>query len=467
MNQKILDEILKQSPVSLMEILDAKETRVQHQQDMMLDKGTLISFTLNIPGAIKSCPLFSLAFARGKAEILRQIAYQGGQILNQAENHLKTGDELYLLTDLDIRTVKCRMVEIEENFSFGRLFDIDVMNSEVPKISRTELSLPPRRCLVCGCQAAACARSQRHSPVELLEAIISMICDTIAQENKSLIARSACRALLYEVNTAPKPGLVDREDNGAHKDMDSFSFIDSACALIPYFERCAEEGAKGQDWQSIFETLRYLGKEAEERMKAATGGVNTHKGAIFSMGIFCAMAGAKKQKEFLQQIIPEKPTEPFCWETAAKQMCAHLLRDFDEVEKKIAEGKLLTHGEKLYRDYKITGIRGEAAQGFPAVFQVGLPFLRQEIRNGKSLNDAGVLTLLHLMKEVQDTNILIRSDLETLQWAQSRVSEILQHNPDKDAVHQLNREFIEKNISPGGCADLLALCYFVLFIEKG
>ena len=101
------------------------------------------------------------------------------------------------------------------------------------------------------------------------------------------IARDACRALLYEVNVTPKPGLVDRNNNGSHRDMDIFTFADSACALYPYFKSCALQGLAGKENpQELFCSLRPLGREAEEQMKQATNGVNTHKGAIFFDGDF-------------------------------------------------------------------------------------------------------------------------------------------------------------------------------------
>ena len=467
MKQELINRFLSFPPISLMDILDAKETRVANQNRIM-DKGegTLISFTLNIAGNIKACPLFSMAFQEGKKQILSQLRYQGVKILFLEEYHHKTGDELYVLTNGDIITVKKRMVEIEENFSFGRLFDIDVMNRATPKISRSDLGLPPRQCLVCEERAAVCARSQRHSIQQIQKATVEMIAGYFLKESWSYIARTACKALLYEVNTAPKPGLVDRENNGSHKDMDTFSFIDSACSLYPYFERCTCQGAMQEDLAFSFDNLRYLGKEAENRMLEATGGINTHKGAIFSMGIFCAAAGKKAQQEFFCQAFGEKDFQgnALSWEAITRNMCSYLMEDFQGLEGK--DLSQLTHGEKLYLEYGISGIRGEAAQGFPSVLKVGLPVFRENLAKGKSINDAAVAALMTLIEQVEDTNILIRSDRETLLWAQKRAAEVLRAGCKMESVRNLNEEFIQKNISPGGCADLLALCFFVYFIEN-
>ena len=139
MIEQDLQQILEVPPLSLQEILDARERRAATQQEMLCNEGTLISFTLNIAGAIKSAPLFSIAFEEGKYRILTQLRFEQAKILRSVERHERTGDELYLLTDLDLVTTKRRMVEIEEGFALGRLFDIDVLAKDVPKISRQQL----------------------------------------------------------------------------------------------------------------------------------------------------------------------------------------------------------------------------------------------------------------------------------------------------------------------------------------
>lgn len=451
--ENLLKELQKCPPLSLMEILDAKEERVKHQQELLKKGGTLISFTLNIAGAVKSFPLFTRAFVEGKRQILRELSYTGIAVKEQQECCDKTGNELFLLVEERPERIKERMVAIEQGSMLGRLFDIDVMAEGVPKISRSDLGLPPRKCLVCGERAAACARSQAH-PIEQVRArTLEIICDFFNHRTADAIAQAACRALLYEVNVTPKPGLVDRKNNGSHRDMDIFTFADSACTLYPYFKSCAVQGltAEGTE-QELFSSLRPLGREAEEQMKRATDGVNTHKGAIFSMGIFCAAAGRMLDEEY-----SDRKFSALC-----AQMCHHLLEDFTGIEKK----QTLSYGEKLYQRYGITGIRGEAAQGFPSVFEIGLPKLEQELSSGKDFNQAGICVLLHLISQVQDTNILTRSDKQTLDWAQSRAKNVLETGAQISEVMQLDREFIQKNISPGGCADLLALCFFIYFYKR-
>lgn len=449
--QRYLEEILQLPPLSLQQILGAREERVERQNRIMrMQEGTLVSFTLNIAGAVKAAPLFTRAFDEGKRRILSQLQLSGNPILWQEEYHEQTGDELYLLVKAPAVKVKQLMCQIEDGFGMGRLFDIDVMARGIPKVSRSDLHLPPRRCLLCVAQAAACARSQTHSIAQLLEKTVELICDYFSDSAAEQIAQTACRALLYEVNVTPKPGLVDQENAGSHRDMDLFSFVDSACALYPYFRECARMGMKEElSPQQLFEALRPLGKDAEERMYQATGGVNTHKGAIFSMGIFCAAAGR----------LSDQPFSAAAMGQLCRKMCALLLEDFANVRNK----QELSYGEKLYLRYGVTGIRGEAAQGFCSVLEYGYPMLLRALQAGKSLNDAGVQVLLGLIVRVQDTNILARSDPDTLRWAQQATRRVLQEGTELEQVRALDRAFIQRQISPGGCADLLALCFFVHF----
>lgn len=470
MKKQILDEIFHTSQISLSDILLCREQRVQNQQRLMKSagQGTLISFTLNIVGAVKSAPLFSKAFREGKRRILRQLSYQGARVILQEEYSKITGDELYLVTDEDIVTVKRLMTEIEESFAMGRLFDIDVMSTDKVKISRQELGFAPRKCLVCEEQAAACARSQKHSINELMEKTVEIIWNYFEQDFAATVAQNACRALLYEVAAAPKPGLVDRENNGSHKDMDCFTFIDSACTLFPYFWNCTRKGIEmSEDLPQLFAQLRCLGKEAEDKMKTATGGVNTHKGAIFSMGIICAAVGVLEGRDNLGLSIhscKRMDCEAFTEQISkvCRELCSSLTEDFAHIKNKAKS----SYGEKLYLQYGITGIRGEASEGFPSVFKVGLPCLKHQIEKGHSLNDAGVVTLLALMQQVQDSNIIARSDMDTLLWVQRRAKELLDTGTKMEGIREFDREMIQKNISPGGCADLLALSYFLYFCQQ-
>ena len=191
-------------------------------------------------------------------------------------------------------------------------------------------------------------------------------------------------------------------------------------------------------------------------MYAVTGGVNTHKGAIFSMGIICAALGRLDRSD---------------WKNADRILdeCAAMTNGL--IEKDFADltaENAATMGQKLYVNYGITGIRGQVAAGFPAIREAGLPCLRDGLAKGLSYNDAGCACLLNLMTSATDTNLIARSNMSVYEETIAKIKAILADEPypDSHTLLALDRDFIEKNLSPGGSADLLAICYFLYFLES-
>ena len=271
------------------------------------------------------------------------------------------------------------------------------------------------------------------------------------------IGQSAVTALLYEVSATPKPGLVDRLNSGAHRDMDFFTFMASSAALGPFFFDCARQGAQfeGEDPAALFSLLRNPGKAAERSMFRATGGVNTHKGLIFSLGIISAAAAYCQRDDPARQ---SQQVEHVCNTVSAmtRGICA---RELGQTE----SGRKPTYGEQLYREYGMKGVRGEAESGFATVRTHTLPVLNGLLSYGKySLNDSLVQTLLHLIAVNDDTNIAARGGPGALRYAKEYAAQVLAVGGaltphGMEAVHQMDRDFIERNISPGGSADLLAV----------
>ncbi|MEN6315354.1 MAG: triphosphoribosyl-dephospho-CoA synthase CitG [Clostridiaceae bacterium] len=273
------------------------------------------------------------------------------------------------------------------------------------------------------------------------------------------IRYNAVASLLFEVSATPKPGLVDRLNQGAHSDMDFFSFMASSAALSPYFYKCAEKGAQFSKTQSsrlemLFESLRPLGLTAEKAMYQATGGANTHKGLIFSIGIICAAAAVCYLKDNGHEVDPEG----IC-DTVSLMTQGICVRELDSLGKK----NNLSHGEMIHIKYGARGIRGEVENGFPTVRNYALPvFNRLKEAGGCSFNDILVQTLLHIMAVNEDTNVLARQDRDTLEYvrncARSAIDAggILTQEGTR-MVDAMDRDFIERNISPGGAADLLAV----------
>jgi holo-ACP synthase/triphosphoribosyl-dephospho-CoA synthase len=243
--------------------------------------------------------------------------------------------------------------------------------------------------------------------------------------------------------------------------MDYFTFINSAAAIQPFFQECAFMGfdaslncadlrRDSRKLRSLFNSLRPPGKIAEALMRKATGGVNTHRGVIFSLGILSAAFGVSYRWE-------ERPATDALF-TLCSAMTSRLSDDF------FHEGRPSSHGEAVYAQSGLSGIRGEVAQGFPSVRLYALPALRRLLAAGHSVNNAGVAALLALLAHTADTNIVHRSSAATLAGIQHDLAAFLHGDPDMAAIlskaTELDRDFISRNISPGGCADLLAVSLF-------
>lgn len=441
---------------SLEEILAGRSRRVQRQQEMLSRGGlSLVSFTLNIPGPIKQFSLARAALFAGQKELL---ALFQGAILEDAYHTDPSGDQVLLRLNLPPRSAKERCVQLEQMHPLGRLFDLDVLGPDGLAVSRTQLGLPPRTCLLCNRAAKICARSRSHSLTDL-QAYVSQLLDHYFR-NSFADQYTACavRALLYEVSTTPKPGLVDRNNSGAHQDMDFFTFLDSSAALAPWFRSMFCTGWDGSDCSSseLFQLLRFKGRQAEQAMFVATHGVNTHKGLIFSLGLFCGALGAAQAGH--PDPVPLEHVLSICCRLG---QCA--LGDFFSCQSEE------TAGLRCFHSSQITGVRGQAAQGFPLVTKLALPTLRDWISRGLSLNDAGAITLLALIAHTEDTNMIHREGTALAKQCRHEASALLSQITADNATQllsQLDREYIRKNLSPGGCADLLALSYMCFFIQQ-
>ena len=284
------------------------------------------------------------------------------------------------------------------------------------------------------------------------------------EEYAHFIASLAQRAILYEVSTTPKPGLVDRWNSGSHNDMDFFTFMASSSALYKGLYDCVLEGYSfgEEDDTKLLLRIRKPGIHCEEFMFQATNGVNTHKGIIFSMGILCAAVGKLYRQNGLNNMMAELIS------SEVKNICRGLTeRDFKEVMKK----EKLTHGESLYKKFGFKGIRGEVESGFHTVLTNAVPVLRKWKDNKTfSLNDLFLHILLKLMSESEDTNVIIRGGVESYSYIKSISKDFIKSGGmnQPDAVIKLqnmNLEFVKRNISPGGTADLLAVAIFLGIME--
>ena len=434
-------------------MLAARETRVQRQEQMLQNCSCLVCFTMNIAGPYKISDIIVRAYAEGGAKLLHLFEINNMDVIKTEQYIETTGVEWYIALQQNPIDVKRLTVQIEDNFELGRLFDIDVIKPDGEKVSRADIGMDGRNCMICGSIGSGCARSRRHTVDELQLFAVKTICDYFNNQYADHIAQQAVKALLYEVAVTPKPGLVDRADNGSHKDMNFFTFIDSSTALYDYFRKCVLKAIELSDKtpQQLFENLRFIGIEAERKMFSHTLGVNTHKGAIFSLGIIVAATAYLSENS--------KATDVDSVLDICAQMAQQSLSDFDNMEQHKSFGK------QVFAQHKIKGIRGQAAAGYPDV-KPAYEYLKKCIGQGDDINTAGAKTLCRLMVSVEDTNIIKRSDIETLKAVQKKAQMIIESNAEDitEQMDKLNREFISLNISPGGCADLLAICFLLYFI---
>lgn len=440
---------------TLQEILTARENRAA-QQKALLEKfqKPLICFTMNIPGPTKLDRDIAIGFAVGNWLLQRSL--RGCHVLHRQIHRSHTGCEAFYVVDMMPRELKQLAMDIEDIDPIGRLFDMDVLMQDGSKLSREDMGAPRRKCLLCDNDASVCARSRAHGLEALQDRTGFLLYLAARQWMTEQIAAYAFVALNQEYLTTPKPGLVDKNNQGAHKDMGLGHFFASANALRPFFCRFAESGFLTRDAspEETFTQIRTIGMEAEQEMFRATGGVNTHKGAIFSFGILCAAAG---------RLSPENWQPDALLAQCAAMVEGLVTQDFAGITPENAK----TAGERIYATHGISGVRGQAENGFPAVAEVGLPILRKGLSKGLSLNDAGCIALLHLLSATDDTNLIHRSNYETQQQIRRDVAALLQEDPfpPLSVIKEMDEDFIKRNLSPGGSADLLALTYFLHFLE--
>ena len=279
-------------------------------------------------------------------------------------------------------------------------------------------------------------------------------------EKIDFIADSLGKAILFEVCTHPKPGLVTRFSKGAHCDMNVFTFMSSSVVLIRAFKEFANYGYEYDDSLSkLLPQLRELGIEYEKQILTATGNINTQRGILFAGGVLAAATG-----NYLREHQQVNSNEVF---SRIRLICKGLV----ERELETCEKTKFTAGELLYKKYGITGIRGEVQEGFKSVKNKGLPALKEALANGANINNSLVHTLLSLLTETEDSNILWRTDKQILDKVQKQATKALElgsifSQSGQDYIEFLERDFIKQRISPGGTADLLSITLAMYLMEN-
>lgn len=266
----------------------------------------------------------------------------------------------------------------------------------------------------------------------------------------------AHQALLVEAELTPKPGLVDAVNDGSHRDMTLTSFQASAKALHPYFEAFVFAGIRAADEPAAeaLMPLRALGLEAERAMLAATGNVNTHKGAIFAFGLLLGAAGRLWSQGHSLTI------EALC--AVAGSFVSGLVQS--ELSERVKTAN--SAGEYIFHRYGLTGARGEAESGFRSARDWSLPAYRRALEAGFDEESALLAALVALMANNDDTNLVARGGIEGLAFVKAEAQQLTPLSlcgPDafKAQLVSMDVRLISRNLSPGGSADLLAVTWFL------
>lgn len=262
----------------------------------------------------------------------------------------------------------------------------------------------------------------------------------------NFLAEAACVSLIEEAELSPKPGLVDCRSSGSHSDMNYNLMCRSALSLQPYFEEMARASWGRQISNDFREEIGEIGRRAEHAMLEATCGVNTHKGAIWSLGLVISACASLRMNADSNQILD------------CAGGIARITDRFVPYE--------LTHGLKVKAKYRCQGAKEEAQLGFPHVRHLGLPMLRKSKQRGDGITVSRLNSLLAILSSLEDTCVLHRGGLTALRETQRRSTAVLLAGgvgsvKGEELLEDFGCWMKDSSLSPGGAADLLATSLFI------
>ena len=417
-----------------------------------------MSLSLNVPGFPKSNPISKRFFKYCLREL--NITLKAHQVVIADEDSCAMCDaagDFYLAACLPgvltLKEVKQVCEDFEQNHALGRFIDADLNDEQGNSISSGKLKL----CFFClERPAIECRRANAHEPEELRAFMFPKMEGYCNQQREAELVRNltslAVRAILSEISLTPKPGLVDKFNNGSHADMNYQTFINSTAAISPWFGELVREGFsfRDSDLTKALPLIRKIGLRMESVMYDASNHVNTQKGIIFLMGLSlfaCGKLQSQSDRFNLQEF---------------QEIIRGVCKDLVHRELSASQVTAQSHGENIFRKYGFSGARGEAESGFATVFKFGLP----QLAGFAELSDAMMIRcFLAIAANNDDTNILYRSNPQILNDFKSLCKNALDNFNDSNytAVIDFCRQ---KNISPGGSADLLAVTIFVWLVIK-
>jgi holo-ACP synthase / triphosphoribosyl-dephospho-CoA synthase len=449
-----MQEILSSIVIGpLQEILAARDARSLLRKEFSLRNIPSLSLNLNVPGYPKSNEIVNRFFLYCLNDL--KVYLTARLIYPDEKEAILKKDEAGDFYIFPFSTNHHALVEIkqicedfEETHAWGRFIDVDLTDSAGMPVS----SGKSKPCFYCNEHPAdECRRDKRHETEEVRAFMVSTMRAYCHQQREITIVRNlsslALQSILTEISLTPKPGLVDKFSNGVHSDMNYGTFLNSTAAISGYFNSLAQAGfAFGEtDMTKALPVIRNIGLRMEKSMFESTNNVNTQKGVIFLMGLSLFSSGYLLAHEDEFQI--EK------FRTIIKNIC----KDLTKQELENPQRSPVTHGEQIFHKLKFAGARGEAENGFPMVFDFGLP----ELLRFHELNEQVLLrAFLAISANNADTNILYRSSVDVLNQFRALAQTALETNN----MDPLADFCMKKRISPGGSADLLAVSIFLYLL---
>lgn len=431
--------------VELAELLKSRDENALLKSEFIdRYKMPVVSVSMNIAGEIKRSPLVDLAFEYGYSRLVMEL----GEPKKSLVKRDFTGCFALLVFDLEAELLKSKCLAIEEELPVGRLLDLDVTDAIGMLIRRPDTK--GRKCLVCGGPVFECSRARAHGLDDVIFKTQNILLDFASDK----ISKLAVSALKEELELTPKPGLVDQRNCGAHSDMDFDMMLRSAMSLKVYFENTLRLGFD-MNLSNHCELikLRNLGIEAEKRMMHLTSGVNTHRGAIYGMGILLSALG-NCLKHGGSLVYKSRKIAEGLFEL---KKCSSDLECNKHVETtKILMGK--SNGELAREAFGRCGAEDEAMKGFPTAF-AGACYLEDLVNKyGRPTLIAKLRSFLFILEKADDSNLIHRGGRKGLELAKTEARRIRNLDDDKlvKALEGLDDVFIEMNLSPGGTADIYA-----------
>jgi holo-ACP synthase/triphosphoribosyl-dephospho-CoA synthase len=421
---------------------------------LLAEKGLpCLSFNLNIPGFPKSNTTAKSFFRLCLTELKYHLKSHLIEIrVKETVEICDSAGDFFLAPfsegRLSLPEIKQICEDFEENHLLGRFLDVDLNDNQGNIISSGKSKL----CFFCKVQPAIeCRRLNSHDQEEVRKYMFEQMAEYCRIRKESQFAKRlssfAFRAILSEISLTPKPGLVDKFSHGSHADMDFQTFINSSAAISGWFEELFNAGLNytNDDLTKALPVIRNIGLQMESEMFRVTNQVNTQKGIIFLVGLSLFSCG-KLYSEGAR-------FETHLFRSMVKDICKDLVMK----ELMDTASSKNSHGEVVFQKYGFSGARGEAESGFETVFEMGLPQLAGMVHmNNHDLTNC----FLSIASKNEDTNILYRCGPDVLKAFQKLCKNALDNFNDKNYA-AIGEFCLQKGISPGGSADLLAVSIFL------